>query len=115
MGDPRIHFAIVCSSKSCPSLRSGAYFAETLEEVLNDQTRSFLNDPEKNRLDPEIKVFYLSKIFQWFTQDFTQQHRSVMRFAMGYLDPDSKKFLEENEGKVRVEFLPYDWSLNGHY
>ena len=32
MGDPRIHFAIVCASKSCPKLLNYAYESETLDQ-----------------------------------------------------------------------------------
>ncbi len=115
MGDPRIHFAIVCSSKSCPPLRGEAYQAESLDETLDDQASIFLNSEEMNRLDREKKTFYLSKIFKWFAEDFTKDHESVLDFSKGYLPEDSNDFLDRHSGKIRVEFLPYDWSLNGHY
>jgi hypothetical protein len=35
MGEPRIHFAIVCASVSCPDLRSSPYTASDLNTQLN--------------------------------------------------------------------------------
>jgi hypothetical protein len=46
-GDPRVHFAVVCASESCPDLRSEPYTAETLEMQLEEQTRLFLAHTEK--------------------------------------------------------------------
>ena len=51
LGEPRIHFAIVCASISCPPLRSEAYTAVRLDEQLDDNARRFLNDSSKNRFD----------------------------------------------------------------
>ncbi|MCA9446688.1 MAG: DUF547 domain-containing protein [Candidatus Omnitrophica bacterium] len=115
MGDPRIHFAIVCSSKSCPELVNEAYTSENLDAMLDRQARKFLADPEKNRLDREEKTLYLSKIFKWFEEDFTKDQPSILAYVSQYLDDSTAKFLEERKGEIRVEFLPYDWSLNGHY
>src|SRR5215813_8392106 len=49
--DARIHFAIVCASKSCPPLAAKAYRAEGLSETLDRQGRAFVNDPSKNVFD----------------------------------------------------------------
>lgn len=115
LGDARIHFAIVCSSISCPSLASEAFTAENLDALLRKQAEGFLADPTKNRLDRETKTFQLSKIFQWFSEDFTKEKGSVLNYIKDYLDPELQSFIEENAGKIRVEFLPYDWGLNGSW
>src|SRR5262249_11814502 len=49
--DARIHFAIVCASKSCPPLAPKAYRADGLSAALDRQGREFINDPSKNRID----------------------------------------------------------------
>ena len=69
-GEPRIHFAIVCASASCPPLRSEAYLPQRLEEQLDDNTRLFINDTAKNRFDIDNGVADISKIFKWFSEDF---------------------------------------------
>ena len=39
--DPRIHFALVCASISCPRLRNEAYTAAALEKQLDDQGHDY--------------------------------------------------------------------------
>ena len=59
--EPRIHFAIVCASRSCPKLRSWAFITEKIEEQLDDSARLFINDPTRNLFDREHKIAYLVK------------------------------------------------------
>jgi hypothetical protein len=60
--EPRIHFAIVCASFSCPKLRREAFTAEKLEEQLQEQAVDFINDPAKNSISKNKAE--VSKIFQ---------------------------------------------------
>jgi uncharacterized protein DUF547 len=115
MGEPRIHFAIVCSSLSCPRLASRAYRGATLEEDLTRQAEAFFRDPTKNRLDREAGVFHLSKILKWFKKDFTQKAPSVLAYVEPFLSEADRAYLRKSQGKIKVKFLDYDWGLNGHY
>jgi len=110
-GEPRIHFAIVCASVSCPSLRSEAYRAADLDRQLDDQARRFLADRTKNRFDLGSRTFHLSSIFKWFREDFEKASGSLPAFIARYVDPETAAALAEPG--VRLEFLDYDWSLNG--
>ena len=105
--EPRIHFAIVCASKSCPTLRAQAYRADQIEEQLEQAARAFVRDPRKNRWDGPGRTLFLSSIFKWFRGDFEQAAGSLEKFVARYLGPPIA------EGSVKVEFLDYDWSLNG--
>ncbi|MEQ1635984.1 MAG: DUF547 domain-containing protein [Methylococcales bacterium] len=69
MGEPRIHFAIVCASVSCPDLRAEPYTAEKLNSQLDEQISQFLNNPKKG-LSVDSKAIHVSKIFDWFEKDF---------------------------------------------
>ena len=110
--EPRIHFAIVCASKSCPKLQPWAYQADRLVEQLELSTREYINDPTRNRFDRERKVAYLSMIFKWFEEDFTEHSGSLLQYVKRYVaDPELARELESTP--YRVEFLEYDWSLNG--
>ena len=110
--EPRIHFAIVCASQSCPKLRSWAYTAKQLEEQFNDSARRFINDPTRNRFDREQKIAYLSKIFDWFTEDFVAHSGSLTNYVSQFVqDPVLAKELQA--GGYQVEFLDYNWNLNG--
>jgi hypothetical protein len=110
--EPRVHFAIVCASQSCPKLRSEVYTADKLDEQLEESARAFINDPTKNQFDRNGKVAYLSMIFKWFDQDFIAQAGSLLNYVKRYVaDPTLAEDLEMRP--YQVEFLEYDWNLNG--
>ncbi len=110
--EPRMHFAIVCASASCPKLQSWAYEGHQLDQQLNQVTREFVNDPSRNRFDRSKKVVYLSMIFKWFTKDFEARSGSVLNFVRKYVQDESLK-QDLSAADYTVEFLDYDWSLNG--
>lgn len=110
--EPRIHFAIVCASQSCPKLRSWAYTTKQLEEQLNDSARRFINDSSKNYFDRKRRVAYLSKIFDWFTEDFVAHSGSVTVYVSQFVE-DPVLANELRTTPYEVEFLDYDWNLNG--
>jgi hypothetical protein len=116
--DPRIHFAVNCASVGCPALRPEAYRADILDAQLEDQTQRFLRDRSRNRLDPMGPTLYLSKIFDWYGEDFTRGFRgtaSVAAFAAHYrqeLGIDEMTARKLAAGDIEIDFLDYDWSLN---
>ncbi len=100
--EPRIHFAINCASFSCPKLRNEAYTPSQLEAQLEDQAEGFIQDTDKNSIDR--KETKLSKIFDWYKSDFTKQMD-----LLTYLEQYSPEINKDN----KVEYLEYDWKLNG--
>ncbi len=100
--EPRIHFAVNCASVSCPKLRNEAYVGSKLDAQLEDQVRYFLKNENKNILGTEKAK--LSKIFRWFTGDFTE-NMSLVEFINQYSEV---KLTEETE----LEYLDYNWNLN---
>jgi len=112
MGDARIHFAIVCASLSCPRLSSRAYLPATLDAQLDAATEQFLNDPTRNVFDSNRRVAYVSKIFDWFQEDFVANSGSLQIFMARYVtDQASARILRAES--FEVNFRDYDWSLNG--
>ncbi len=109
--DARIHFAIVCASKSCPALRSEAYRARDLTQQLDDAARGFLADASKNRLDAASGTLHLSPIFKWFRGDFERDAGSLEAFVARHARPPDAERIRTT--KIRLVFLDYDWSLNG--
>lgn len=102
MKEPRIHFAIVCASISCPKLQNEAYTASKLEDQLTNAAKEFLADPTKNNLSKtKIK---LSKIFNWFAKDF-KQNQSLIDFLNKYSDIK----IDQNASK---SYKDYNWDLN---
>lgn len=106
--DPRIHFAIVCASTSCPKLRREAYVAERLDQQLDEAARTFINDPTRNRIDSQRVA--LSQIFQWFADDFVNSAGSVVEFTQRFVADDKKSMLTAK--KDDFQYLEYNWTLN---
>lgn len=108
--EPRVHFALNCSARSCPPLMNVPYMAETLEDQLTEATINYLNDGKNNYLVG--RILYVSKIFDWFSEDFPDDlPHWIKRYARGALG----RALDETETEglsLRVEFLKYDWGLN---
>jgi len=120
--EPRIHMALVCAARSCPPLRAEPYTGVRLEEQLADQARKFLSDPARFAVDRAAGVVKLSPIFDWFAGDFATRYgknsnpavdkrlRGVIDFVATYAPDDAARWLRT--ARYRVEFLPYDWTLN---
>jgi hypothetical protein len=107
--DPRIHYAVNCASAGCPMLREEAYTAARLEAQLEDQARRFLSDRSRNRMrGGRLEV---SKIFDWFKQDFEPRPQYFARYA-ALLTHDAKEQNVISRGQARLAFLDYDWTLN---
>lgn len=106
-GEPRIHFAINCASRSCPPLRGELYAAGTLDEVLNRQTRAYLADRNENRFDDSERRAELSKIFSWYRSEFEPLQEFLAQHA-----PSEALERSLREHRWRFSFLDYDWSLN---
>jgi len=106
--DPRIHFAVNCASKSCPPLLSKPYEGDILDEQLTQVTEKFINNPEYNRL--KGNTLYVSRIFDWYADDFNDD---IVGFFLKYARGKTLAKLKENRSEIDVEYLDYDWSLNG--
>jgi len=100
--EPRIHYAVNCASIGCPMLREEAYVGERLEQQLEEQALRFLSDRSRNRYrDGRLEV---SKIFDWYGEDFQPRERYFQRYAAALGMPAG--------AAPPISFLDYDWSLN---
>jgi hypothetical protein len=109
--EPRIHFALVCASTSCPRLPQRAFVAARLDAQLDEAARLFINDPERNRFDVERGKAKLSKIFDWFKKDF-ERDGTLVQFLARYVDDESARDWLRAGGDIDIDHLDYDWSLN---
>jgi len=114
--EPRIHMAANCASIGCPALRSEAYVAGKLDAQLEDSVVRFLSDRSRNRFNPQKSKLEVSKIFDWYGKDFAARSGSVEAWLAQYADKlaDDAKYLQTiRDRKAKLEFLDYDWALNG--
>ena len=107
--DPKIHFTIICASMSCPKLPRVAYTEENVQPRLEEETRKYLHSERGIRIDREANTLYLSRIFEWFEEDFIEKSGSVANFIRPYLGKEVLSFLDQ---KPTMKFLEYNWALN---
>ena len=110
LGEPRIHFAIVCASVGCPTLRREAFTAEKLDGQLSDQARDFFARPKHFTFDPATRTATLSKILDWFGEDFGDSPGAIMRRIKPYLPVEMRE--PATAAGVTLRYREYDWSLN---
>jgi hypothetical protein len=116
--DPRVHFAVNCASIGCPALREEAFVAARLDAQMDEQTLRFMSDRTRNRYNAQRGRLELSKIFDWYGEDFQLGHRgiaSLPAFAARYADqladaPADRALVRA--GKLDIAFTDYDWALN---
>ena len=108
--DPRIHFALVCASSSCPPIE--LYTPEDLEKELTIAAKTFLNSGGI-RIDRIRNHVILSRIFKWYASDFGKAQAEIIKAIAQYIyDMKDRKFLEEKAEMVKVDYFDYDWRLN---
>ena len=122
--DARIHFAINCGSSSCPVLRRDAFDAAALEGQLDEASVAFINDPDNVTVDHQKKRIVLSKIFEWYRDDFvahvrrkhggqTAQKTGLVDFLLLYAGDDLAGQLARARAQgYKVRYRDYDWSVN---
>lgn len=102
MDEPRIHFGINCASFSCPPLPNQAFTAQKVQSQMEELAIQFVNDPKRNKIS--INAVEISKIFKWFSEDFTNDGTII-----DYLNKYSTIKIDKD---ARVRYMDYDWNLN---
>ncbi len=108
--DARVHAAINCASKGCPALRAEAFTAAKLDAQLDEQVRAWLADGSRNRFDRAKSEIEISRVFEWFAEDFQKESGSV-RAWIARFRPADKEWLDA-PAMVAVKYVEYDWALN---
>jgi len=100
--DARIHFAVNCATISCPKLSNKAFTVKNVEKELDRLTKEFFKSENVKLVE---KSAQLSKIFEWYADDFIEESESVLKFVERY---SGMTF----HPKVKVSYLDYSWKLN---
>lgn len=103
--DPRIHFAISCGARSCPTVR--IYHSERLNEQLDAAARAFVNEHvllEGGRLT-------VSELFRWFRADFDDFPGGLVGVLTRYLEEGPVRRAVITYGVAGIAWRPHDWRL----
>lgn len=109
-GDPRIHAALVCASRSCPPLRREAYMPDRIDQQLDDNARAWVSNARLNEFLPTSRRAKVSPIFKWYAGDFERSGGSAEKFLTRYAPASQAAFLRQPDAKI--EYQTYDWGLN---
>ena len=116
--DPRVHVAVNCASVGCPMLSNRAFTPDKIDAQLDELFTRFMSDRSRNRYNVQSKTVDLSRIFDWYGQDFDKGHKGfssvndvVAKYADQLADAADDR-AQLRSGKVPIRFLEYDWSLN---
>lgn len=103
--DPRVHFALNCSARSCPQLPRAPFTAARLDAELERETRAFFARPENFRIDRAARTLWLNAILDFYSEDFVPQPAdSLLSYANRYApEPAPPDFA--------VRFSAYDWTI----
>jgi hypothetical protein len=122
--DEKIHFALACGAVDCPALSREAYAGPKVEGQLFQAVRNFVNNPYRVVIVPGEKKIRLSRIFQWYGEDFRIDfavfpddqrfsilENSVLSFLAYYLE-DARKVDHLESRQFKIKYLPFNWRLN---
>lgn len=112
--DPRIHAALNCASAGCPRLPREPFLPETLDQQLDAAMKEFVGEERNCHVDTAAGTVTLSKIFDWFRQDFEefpqplgQGGGELIDYINRYRSADAQ--IPED---FKIKFANYDKSLN---
>lgn len=111
LGEPRIHFAIVCASIGCPRLRNEAFRPQAVESQLADNARDFFSRKTNLQVDIPQREVHVSSILDWFGEDFGPTPQKALARLAEYVPDDAGRRMIE-AGGFAVRYLEYDWNLN---
>jgi hypothetical protein len=107
--DPRIHFALVCGAQSCPPIR--IFTSENLDEALEKAAYAFIQGGNVEFLDDEkTRKLGLSKIFEWYKDDFGGTDEKCVNYCMPYLGQQMQAKIRSSP--LQIVHMEYNWESN---
>jgi hypothetical protein len=101
---PLVHFALNCASRSCPPLNARAFRGGDVDAQMEKLATAFVNSEKGVTLSADSKSVGLSKIFEWYKDDF--------KSAGGVPSFINKRRHAPLPNDIRITYQDYDWSLN---
>jgi hypothetical protein len=102
-----MHFALYTAARSSPPLR--AFDGGNLDKQLEKATAEHLQ--RSVRVEQGGAVVVLPRLLDWYAKDFGGE-RGALEFALGRLDEAAVDSVDRRQGRVKVQYAEYDWTLN---
>lgn len=108
--DPRVHFAIVKASESCPSLRQEAYHPANIDQQLDTVANAFLTNQSNVRTEGTQRV-HLNPVIKPVLTGFGGNQADQLRKLSDLVqEAEIRDFLQTRQ--PRILWMKHDWSLN---
>ncbi|XP_016306303.1 uncharacterized protein LOC107661305 isoform X3 [Sinocyclocheilus anshuiensis] len=111
--EPLIHFALNCGAKGCPPIKT--YTPQDIDSQLRAAAEAFLENDDSCVIDSVGREVKLSQIFKWYKADFGGTDEKLLNWVFDHMGASQKKRTLQallSEGKVKMSYMPYDWSIN---
>jgi hypothetical protein len=102
--DPRVHFALNCASRSCPPLNRTAFSADKLDGQFEALAKGYVNSEHGVKFNTGTKLAELSKIFDWYKDDFKADGGAIAFI--------NKRRSTPLPADAKTTYQDYDWGLN---
>jgi len=102
--DPRVHFALNCASRSCPPLSRQAFNSGNLDGQFETLAKGYVNSDKGVRYNGANKAAELSKIFDWYKDDFKGEGGPAAFI--------NKRRSSPIPADAKISYQDYDWGLN---
>ncbi|MBX2797841.1 MAG: DUF547 domain-containing protein [Myxococcales bacterium] len=118
IADGRVHAVVNCASKGCPPLPPSPLTPQGQSGQMDRATRTWA---ATNAFTLQGDTILLSKIFDWYGDDFTKENKgdiagvegkaeNALWFLSRFVDAPTKSKLLS--GTLSVDWQDYDWALN---
>uniref|UniRef100_A0A674CZL8 Zgc:152951 n=1 Tax=Salmo trutta TaxID=8032 RepID=A0A674CZL8_SALTR len=114
--EPLIHFALNCGAMGCPPIKT--YTPQDIDSQLRTAAESFLENDDGCVVDSEKGEVRLSQIFKWYKADFGGTDEKLLNWILEHMGESPKRSSLQSvlsSGKIKVSYLPYDWSTNSSH
>lgn len=102
--DPRTHFALYSAADSAPEMKNKAMNPNTFDKDIDEMITFFLADKTKNFFLQGGNTVQISKIFDWYKDEFTGTYDIV-----SFLNKYQKTQLIS--GDTELKYLEFYWNL----
>ncbi|KTG05281.1 hypothetical protein cypCar_00047461 [Cyprinus carpio] len=88
---------------------------QDIDSQLRAAAEAFLENDDSCVIDSVGREVKLSQIFKWYKADFGGTDEKLLNWVFDHMGASQKKRTLQallSQGKVKVSYLPYDWSIN---
>lgn len=112
-GDARVHYALVCAAKGCPPLRDEAFLANSLDSQLDEQARQYVRSGPGHSYSTSSMTANVSQLYKWYAKDFGKGAKGLIEHLAKFATSSVAKAMRNNPSAWKIEYVTYDWSING--